>query len=216
MAHRLLADSQVEATYTSLSKSIDAWAQRAESKARERALALAALRGGERALEIGVGSGLWFAEIVKQVGASGYALGLDRTPAMLERCRARLGSLEGQNYKLVQGDARRLPVEDESIDVAFCGYLLDLLSEDDIVHVLRELRRVLRPSGRLVLANMTHAERPWHSGFSLLGRISPALFGGCRPIQAAAFLDRAGLAARAREYIVQSGFPSEVTLAERA
>jgi ubiquinone/menaquinone biosynthesis C-methylase UbiE len=198
--------------YTKLAPRHDMFAERAESKAKERALQLAALSGREKALEVGVGTGLLFVNLVKAL-PQGHALGVDRTEAMLAQARARMGAGEGANFRLVQGDARSLPVESASVDVSFCCYLLDLLSEEDIVAVLREMKRVTKAGGKIILANMTHAKNPLHSGYSLLGRISPKLFGGCRPINTTPFLERAGLKLQHQEYLTQSGFPSEVTVA---
>jgi ubiquinone/menaquinone biosynthesis C-methylase UbiE len=217
MAEKLLADHLVEGVYTKLAPHHDNFAKRGESRAKERALALAELSPSSRLIEVGVGTGLLFVEAVKKLGPSGFALGVDRTDAMLQQAIQKLGgNAKGQNYSLELGDARRLTVPDQSFDVACSCYMLDLLSPEDIQQVVNEMARVVKPGGKIVLANMAKAEKVWHGFFGFLAKIDPRLFGGCRPIESEPFLQKAGLKMVHKEYIAQSLFPSEVTVAVRA
>jgi ubiquinone/menaquinone biosynthesis C-methylase UbiE len=213
MGEKLLPDAAVEATYARIAKHHDAWASRAEGRAKARALELAEIRPGERVLEVGVGTGLLFVEAVKALGGQGFALGVDRTEEMLARARARLGGESGPSFRLERGDARALAVADKSFDVAFSCYLLDLLDPEGIRAVLREIRRALKPGGRAALASMTHAESFWHASYGALSRIDPRLFGGCRPISLPPYVEEAGLRIVTREYVSEMLFPSEVVLA---
>lgn len=81
----------------------------------------------------------------------GYRVtGVDRSPVLLAEAEARRGDAEWP--RLVRGDYRRLPFEDRSFDAVFNLFSsLGYLERDEDVGVLRELRRVLRPGGSLVL-----------------------------------------------------------------
>lgn len=216
MAEKLLADHLVEKAYTKLAPHHDGFAKRGESRAKERVLELAALTPSSRVLEVGVGTGLLFVEVVKALGPEGFALGVDRTEAMLNEAKKKLGGAKGPNFSLELGDARRLTVPDQSFDVACSCYLLDLLSPEDIQKVINEMARAIKPGGKILLANMAKAQRAWHGFYGMLAKIDPRLFGGCRPIETAPFLEAAGLKLTHQEYLVQSLFPSEVTVAQKA
>ena len=81
------------------------------------------------------------------LGARGHAvIGVDSSPEMLERARARVPAAEFQ-----QGDLHALPLPDEHVDLVVCG--LALMHVPELVPVLREFVRVLRPGGHLVLSD---------------------------------------------------------------
>jgi ubiquinone/menaquinone biosynthesis C-methylase UbiE len=216
MAEKILADHLVEGIYTKLAPHHDNFAKRGESRAKERVLELAALKPFSKMLEVGVGTGLLFVEAVKQLGQDGFALGVDRTQAMLDQAIQKMGGhAKGQRYALEIGDARALNPPNASFDVVCSCYMLDLLSPEDIQKVVNEMARVLKPGGKIVLANMAKAEKTWHGFYGMLAKIDPRLFGGCRPIESEPFLQKAGLQVTHKEYIVQSLFPSEVTVATK-
>ncbi len=82
---RLIGQAVTE-TYTGIAPIYDVWGRLTESKARRRCLEWAAIRDGEAVLEVAVGTGLTFAEILKR-NPSGRNEGMDLTPAMLDRAR---------------------------------------------------------------------------------------------------------------------------------
>jgi len=105
------------------------------------------LRPGETVLELGPGPGYFTPEAARMVGPEGRVLCLDLQPGMLELLRTRLREREVTNAHLVAADATRLPLADHSVDAAF---LVAVLGEvPDRPAALVELRRVLRPGGRL-------------------------------------------------------------------
>jgi ubiquinone/menaquinone biosynthesis C-methylase UbiE len=79
-------------------------------------LELAEIKNGQRILEIAVGTGLAFYEIVKR-NPDGTNIGVDISEGMLKRAKERLGKLPGVNYELKIGNAFRLEEEDEHFDV---------------------------------------------------------------------------------------------------
>ncbi len=205
----------VRDVYEGLAPIYDFWADITEVRARSRALELAAVRDGEAILEVAVGTGLAFIELVRQ-NPTGTTTGLDLTPAMLARAESRMSAakLPG-NYALSVGDATALPFADASFDLLLNNYMFDLLAERDFATVLAEFRRVLRPGGRLVLVNMAQGEAWQHRLYDGLYQLSPRLMGGCRGVAMAEHVRAAGFSEVSRELTVQVGFPSEVIVATR-
>ncbi len=107
--------------------------------------ALGALVPGPRVLDLGIGPGTSALEMARADGGKRH-LGLDRSAAMLRRA-ARAARREGLALPLVQGDALALPLRDGALDGVTGHSLLYLLPDPDAA--LAELRRVLRPGGRL-------------------------------------------------------------------
>lgn len=107
---------------------------------------------GERFLEVGPGTGYYSLPVASWLAPGGTLDVLDLQREMLEHTldRARRAGIE--NIHSTSGDAQRLPFEDESFDGA---YLTAVLGEiPDQAAALRELRRVLKPSGRLVVGEL--------------------------------------------------------------
>jgi ubiquinone/menaquinone biosynthesis C-methylase UbiE len=105
-------------------------------------------RAGERLLEVGPGTGVYALPMAERVGPKGTVAGLDLQQKMLDNLDLRAARAGTTNLELRQGDATALPYEDASFDGAF---LVTVLGEvPDRNAALRELRRVLRPGGRVV------------------------------------------------------------------
>jgi ubiquinone/menaquinone biosynthesis C-methylase UbiE len=79
--------------------------------------------------------------------------------------------------------------------------------------ILEEFKRVLKKGGKLILVNMTEGESFGSGIYSLLYRISPKSFGGCRSVTLSGKLESHGFEVKSREYFQQLWFPSEVILA---
>jgi len=202
----------VPAVYRRLAPGYDAWARRTEVKARNRCLELAGIRDGEAVLEVAVGTGLAFVEILRK-NPHGRNEGIDITEEMLARARRRAEWMGVRNYRLQVGDAYHLEFPDETFDVLINNYMFDLLPVGDFPTVLSEFRRVLKPGGRLLMVNMTRGERWYHRLWEVVYRIRPAWLGGCRGIQLVPFLEAAGFQVSSREYVSELGFASEVVRA---
>jgi ubiquinone/menaquinone biosynthesis C-methylase UbiE len=109
----------------------------------------ARLSSGDTLLDLACGPGIYTRPFAREV-APGLVVGLDLSPAMLLHARqhARVARLE--NLALVRGDAMHLPFADGRFDVVNCCGALHLFPDADLA--LREVRRVLRPGGRLTVA----------------------------------------------------------------
>ena len=209
-----VSQNEIAGIYDSISNIYDLWGGLTESRARSRALELAEIKNGQKVLEVAVGTGLAFYEIVKK-NPDGTNIGIDISAGMLEKARKRLGQLSGANYELKKASAFHLDGEDEQFDVLINNYMFDLIAFDQMDAVLAEFKRVLKKGGKLVLVNMTTGEKIGSGIYDLMYRISPRLMGGCRGIRLSEKLKDYGLHVKLREYHQQCLFPTEVILAQK-
>lgn len=107
---------------------------------------------GEVVLDLGCGAGTDLLIAAQMTGPAGRAIGVDMTPAMLERARASAAEMGLDNVELHETLIEALPLEDASVDVVISNGVLDLVPDKDAV--LDEVDRVLRPGGRLQLADV--------------------------------------------------------------
>lgn len=213
-APAMLDKDSVRSVYERIAPVYDAWAWLTESRARAVCLDLAQVRDGEDVLEVAVGTGMTFAELVAR-NPSGRNEGIDLTAGMLRRAEDRSRRAGRGRYHLALGDAYALDFPDASFDLLVNNYMFDLLPERDFARVLSEFRRVLRPGGRLVLVNMAKGDRPQHRIAEAIYRFNPSLMGGCRGVALEPFVRAAGFEVTRREVAVQMTFPSEIIAATR-
>lgn len=133
--------------YDRISRAYDLLCDACERPAREAALNLLAPRPGERVLEVGCGTGSDLLEISRRVGQLGRAVGIDLSRGMLEMARRKVAA-KGR-ITFAQADARRLPFASRDFDAAYASFTLETFAGRDLAAVLREIRRVLRPGGRV-------------------------------------------------------------------
>ncbi len=207
-----LSTAQVKRIYDRVAPVYDLWTTLFESKGRARVVDIVASRKAERILEVAVGPGIAFAEILG-VNSHGLTVGLDISRKMLSRAAAKAGRSEHASYVLLQADALHLPLPSDSFDLVTNSYMLDLLPVEDIREVLSEFKRVLKPGGSLVLVNMTQSSAWLSRAWEWMYKRNPSLLGGCRAVLAAPFLEELGFADVRREFISQLTFPSEVLTA---
>jgi len=207
---RTISRAQARQAYDTLGAGLDR-AARFEARAGAHALATLDLKPGQRALQIGVGTGKAQLTIARAVAPGGHAFGLDLSRVMLRLTRGRCAA------PLCAGDATALPFAARSFDRLYCAYLLDLLPADDLPRALAEFARVLRPTGRLALISLTEGvdlpSRLFVAAWKLRFRLAPQSLGGCRPLQLRPLVERAGFIVERREIIIQRGFPSEIAVA---
>jgi ubiquinone/menaquinone biosynthesis C-methylase UbiE len=207
-----VSQKEVAGVYDALAPMYNLWGRLTESRARERAIELAEVRDGQDVLEVAVGTGLAFYEIVKR-NPNGGNVGVDLSEGMLTKARKRLRGLKSSSYELKTGSAFQLEEKDASFDLLMNNYMFDLIAFEEMDAVLHEFKRVLRKGGKLVLVNMTVGEKFGTDIYTRIYQISPKLMGGCRGIRLAEKLKVHGFNVKLREYYQQLLFPSEVILA---
>jgi arsenite methyltransferase len=119
-------------------------------------LGLAVLRAGMTVLDLGCGSGVDALIAAQLVGPGGRVVGIDMTDEMVAKARRACAARGLANIEIRQGMAHRLPLPDESADVVISNGVINLCPEKE--RVLAELYRVLRPGGRLQVADMSLVE----------------------------------------------------------
>ena len=113
-------------------------------------IARAALKPGERILDLGTGTGAVAFEAATLVGDDGRVTGIDISSDMLRRAQRRATELNLGNVEFREGRAEAIPAEDAAFDVVLAS--LSLMYVIDRASAGREIARVLRPGGRLVAA----------------------------------------------------------------
>ena len=153
---------------------------------------------GEKALEIGAGTGRGLLALARAVGDSGHVWGVDLSAGMMAVARRRLQAAGiAARVTLETGDAAHLPFAAAAFDLVFMSFTLELFDTPEIPQVLAECARVLRPGGRLGVVALDLPARPGRLARAALRsyewahRRLPTLV-DCRPIPVPALLEDTG------------------------
>lgn len=142
---------------------------------RQRAVERTELRSGDTALDICCGTGDLTLELARRVSPGGHVVGCDFSEPMLDLAREKAAARGAAGLRFEWADALSLPYDAQRFDAATVGFGVRNLS--DLDRGLREMTRILRPSGRLVILEITQPTRPPLSTFYSLwfDRVVPIL-----------------------------------------
>jgi ubiquinone/menaquinone biosynthesis C-methylase UbiE len=182
-------------SYDRLSRWYDLISGAGEYNLAAETLALMDLPAGGAILEVGFGTGRILLEVARQVGANGRVYGVDLSPGMCQLTHHRLakaGLLD--RVFLTTADGYRLPLVDESLDCIFMGFTLELFDTPELLPVLRECLRTLKPGGRMGIVAMSVSDKPGAlEQLYLLAHKSWPQLVDCRPIDLVSLLNEGGI-----------------------
>jgi len=169
------------------------------------------LKSVDHVLEVAVGGGHLAAQVLPLI-SKGWYDGVDLSPEMLERAQQRLARTSYRNYRLLQGDARALPLKTASYNVLFSTYMLELVPLTEIPRICAEFARVVKAGGRCVV--LTYA-----GGFDSLWQWAykhwPGIFGVRKGAELTPLLQQAGFKIETRSMVKCRGLLSQLLVAVR-
>gem|GEM_PF-284598 len=202
-------------TYDKLSRYYDYTMGALGRKYAEMALRRLSIVEGQTILEIGFGTGYCLKLITECVGQTGKVYGIDISSGMMEMTKKRLEKAGmAKIVELIFADAACLPFDDNTFDAVFMSFALEVIDTPEIPKVLEQIRKVLKPGGRLGVASMSK-----ENGNSVFVRFYEWIHSrwpkylGSRPIYAEQALIEAGYQIEMSEKLRIFRLPAEIIVA---
>ena len=206
--------AQAKESYDKLSRFYDYFAGAIEKKYTNMGLERLNTKRGETVLEIGFGTGHCLKQIAEAVGENGEVYGIDISSGMLEVTKKRLEKASLiDRVELYCGDALKMPYGDNKFDAVFMSFTLELFDTPEIPKVLSEIKRVLKPKGRLGVVSMSK-----ENGESILLKLYEWAhkkfpnYTDCRPIYLEQSLKKAGFKIKYKEKVKLLVLPGEIVI----
>lgn len=214
----LRVKGDIKAIYSKLSKTYAFIEEKFEKDIRARGLALLNLQKGEIVLEIGYGTGSTLVEMAQAVGDTGKVYGIDLTPKMVELAKNRLMRQDLlKNVEIREGDAREMPYTDQTFDAVYLASTLELFDTPDIPKVLKEIKRVLKPTGRICVVSIpkeNHESSIVLKIYEWFHKMFPK-YASCRPIYVEDSIKEGGYNIITKDEIMMDRiFPMKIVVAK--
>ena len=180
------------------------------SRAHRAALAASGIENGMRVLEVAMGSGEMFHQLI-EMNPDGETIGTDLSPNMAERSQ----TIARQRFPKAaahcqSADVRYLPFATGSFDAIMCCYLFELLPPEDVAKTVAELRRVLKPGGRLTVILVAQNKASFNALYKMAGKMVPAFWGRQVEKSVAQLLTSKGFTINTDRYLRQLFYSSRV------
>ena len=206
---------EAKRSYDRISRYYDCLARVFERKYAKMALEGLSIVEGETVLEIGFGTGHCLKQIAESIGQTGKVHGIDISSGMIKIAKKRLekAGIVGR-AELYCGDASTLPFDDNTFDAVFMSFTLELFDTPEIPQVLGQIKRVLKPEGRLGIISMSK-----ENGEPILLRLYEWIhsrwpkYVDCRPIYVEQSLREARYKIKSKKKIGLFRLPGEVVIA---
>ena len=192
----------------------DVWGRITESKAIEKVIEYAGIKGGEKVLEIACGTGVVLEKLIKS-NRQGSTIGIDLSPSMLDKARKRLKNIVNADYELKEGNVLYLEFQNNTFDIVINNFMVDLMPEDTFEMIAAEFFRILKPGGIVVVSTFSFGTKKSNRFWFRIAKNFPDLLTGCRPVSFIKYLTRAGFVIREDIEVSQNTFPSEVIKAQK-
>ena len=180
------------------------------SKAHQVAIRRSGIQDGSRVLEVACGSGEMFGRIIK-ANPAGVNCGVDLSPKMAGFTQRKALARAPETPAFCQAsDVRQLPFCEAAFDTVVCCYLFELLGCTDLEAALLEVRRVLKPGGRLVVVLIGQNAPLFNRAYRLAGSLVPAFWGRQVEHQLVPMLEGVGFEIEFDEHLRQGYYPSRV------
>ena len=206
---------QAKRTYDKISRIYDFIEGSFEKKFRNIALDKLDIKKGENVLEVGFGTGHCLEEIAKKVGKNGKAYGIDISSRMLEITKSRLEKKGlADRVELYCGDAISMPYNKSMFDAVFMSFVLELFDTPEIPVILKEIKRIFKPNGRLSVVSLSkeNGESKMLKVYEWIHKHFPKI-ADCRPIFVEQSIKNAGYQISHKENIKLFGLPGEIIIA---
>jgi ubiquinone/menaquinone biosynthesis C-methylase UbiE len=206
--------AEAKASYDRMSKWYESLAGSSEKRFIDLGLEKLDVRGGEKILEIGFGTGYALEKLAQAVSERGKVYGIDISEGMLEQAQGRLRKKDlSERAELTCDDAEKLPYQDQFFDGIFVSFTLELFDTPEIPAVLQECQRVLRKGGCLCVVAMSKKGKGnlMTKLYTWAHRKMPTLV-DCRPIYVQAAIKEGGFEVKDAIETSMWGLPVEIVL----
>jgi ubiquinone/menaquinone biosynthesis C-methylase UbiE len=208
MLKRTFSINKTRKDFAKVAPFYDFWGRLTEQKAIKEAINISQLKNKIKLLEVGVGTGQLFEQVLK-INKDGFNTGIDLSTGMLHKAGDKFNGAYN-NYGLCSGNAYELPFKSSSFEFIYCSYVLDLLPENDFEIVLGEINRVMKNDAVAVVLTMTMGNKWYNKIWYLLSKYFPSLLTNCRPVDISDSLLRTGFEIIDRKTVSQNTFPSDI------